>query len=155
MATRSTKTSTKTTTRKTAAKPKAATTKTTTKVSTATTKVATAAKTAAKPVAPPKATVVETIKPVVSGAPIKKPELIERVMAETGMKKKDVKPVVEGMLAVLGQSLVKGEELVIPPLGKVMVKRVKDVSNATIMNLKLRHPHAKTEAKEPLAKAAE
>ena len=90
----------------------------------------------------PNVVVVETVKTVVADAPIKKPELIERVMAETGMKKKDVKPVVEAMLAVLGRALVGGEELTVPPLGKLMINRTKEVSNATIVNLKLRHPNA-------------
>ncbi len=90
----------------------------------------------------PKAVVVETVKTVVADAPIKKPELIDRVMAETGLKKKDVKPVVEAMLAVLGRALVGGEELTVPPLGKLMINRTKEVSNATIVNIKLRHPNA-------------
>lgn len=88
-----------------------------------------------------KAVVVEEVKPVVADAPIKKPELIDRVMAETGMKKKDVKPVVEAMLAVLGKALTNGEELTVPPLGKLMINRSKETANATIVNLKLRHPN--------------
>lgn len=128
MATRSTKT---TKAKTTAAKPAKAAPKTATK-----TKIAKA--TATTPA--PKATVVGAAKPVVAGAPIKKPELIERVMAETGMKKKDVRPVVEAMLTVLGRALSDGEELVAPPLGKVMVKRVKELPNARVMNVKIRHP---------------
>lgn len=135
-------------------------TKTTPKATTTTKK--TAAKTPAKPAAAkavaaaPKATIVEDVTPVVSGAPIKKPELIERVMAETGMKKKDVKPVVEAMLTVLGKTLSDGEELIVPPLGKVMIKRVKDVANAKIMTLKVRHPNnAGTSSQDTVAAAAE
>lgn len=90
----------------------------------------------------PNAVVVGTVKAVVADAPIKKPELIDRVMAETGLKKKDVKPVVEAMLAVLGRALIAGEELTVPPLGKVMINRSKEVANATIVNIKLRHPNA-------------
>ncbi len=138
MATRSTKTAAKT--------PKAATKPA---------KAKTTAPVKSAPVAPT-ATVVEAMKPVVAGAPVKKPELIERVMTETGMKKKDVKPVVEAMLTVLGRALSDGEELVVPPLGKVMVKRAKDLPNARIMNIKLRHPTGdKTAPKDPLAQAAE
>jgi hypothetical protein len=108
----------------------------------------------------PKAVVVETVMAVVADAPIKKPELIERVMAETGLKKKDVKPVVEAMLAVLGRALIAGEELTVPPLGKVMINRTKEVANATIVNLKLRHPTAnkiKTESptQDPLTATLE
>lgn len=108
-----------------------------------TTKAASNAETAtAAAPATTKAVVVEEVKPVVADAPIKKPELIDRVMAETGMKKKDVKPVVEAMLVVLGRALTNGEELTVPPLGKLMINRSKETSNATILNLKLRHPNA-------------
>lgn len=138
MATRSTKTA-----------PKAKTTaaKTTTTVAAAATVVATPA---------PKATIVETITPVVADMPIKKPELIDRVVAETGMKKKDVKPVVEAMLAVLGRTLAGGEEITAPPMGKLMIKRVKDVANARVLTLKLRHPTGNAvKPKDPLADAAD
>ena len=121
-----------------AAKATTSTTAKTTATKTTTTKSA-AAKVVATSAAP-KATIVETVTPVVSGMPIKKPELIERVMAETGMKKKDVKPVVEAMLTVLARTLAGGEELTVPPLGKVMIKRMKDVANAKILTVKIRQP---------------
>ncbi len=133
MATRSTS---KTATKTTKAAPKAAV-KTTATAKTAT--VIPVATAQATPTAP-KAVVVETVKTVVADAPMKKPELIERVMAETGMKKKDVKPVVEAMLTVLGKALTNGEELTVPPLGKLMIKRTKEAANATIVTIKLRHP---------------
>ena len=145
MATRSTKTTPKA---KTAAKAAPKTTKA----------KATPAKSTGSKAAPaaPKATIVETVTPVVAGAPIKKPELIDRVVAETGMKKKDVKPVVEAMLAVLGRALAGGEEITAPPMGKLMIKKSKDVANAQILTLKLRHPMGdKGPGKDPLAQAAE
>lgn len=151
MATRSKRTTPKTTTAK-------KTTVKTTKAKVATTAKKPSVKAAASTpaVATPEATVVEALKPVVSGAPVKKPELIERVMAETGMKKKDVKPVVEAMLTVLGQALSNNEELAIPPLGKVRVNRMKDLANSKIINIKVRHPmHGQTAPKDPLAQAAE
>ena len=82
----------------------------------------------------------DAVVPVVFGLPIKKPELIERVMTETGRKKKDVKPLVEAMLAVLGRTLSQGEEITAPPMGKLMIKRVKDMPNAKVLTLKLRIP---------------
>lgn len=127
------------------------------KTTTATPKAKTTTKTKAakpvpKPAATPKPMVVETIKPVVAGAPVKKPELIDRVVAETGMKKKDVKPVVEAMLAVLGRTLAAGEEITAPPMGKLMIKKSKDVHNAKILTLKLRHMAGHDAAKkDPLA----
>ena len=139
MAARSTKTAT----------PKAAPAKAKTTTKT------TVAKAVAKPAAP-KATIVETVTPVVSGLPIKKPELIDRVVTETGMKKKDVKPVVEAMLAVLARTLSEGEEITAPPMGKLMIKRVKDLPNAKVLTLKMRIPNADAgPKKDPLAQAAE
>ncbi|AGI71475.1 hypothetical protein OA238_c13100 [Octadecabacter arcticus 238] len=67
-------------------------------------------------------------------------------------KRDEVQPVVEAMLAVLGRALIGGEELTVPPLGKLMINRTKEVSNATIVNLKLRHPNAdKTHSDAPIA----
>ncbi|MCF2872728.1 HU family DNA-binding protein [Octadecabacter sp. G9-8] len=138
MATRSTTTAT------TKAKPAKA--KTTTKTAAAKA-VATSA---------PKATIVETVTPIVSGLPIKKPELIDRVVTETGMKKKDVKPVVEAMLSVLARTLSEGEEITAPPMGKLMIKRVKDLPNAKVLTLKMRIPTGEKGPKpDPLAQAAE
>ncbi|PWG18134.1 HU family DNA-binding protein [Salibaculum griseiflavum] len=104
----------------------------------------------------PAAKVVAETKPVVSGPVLKKPELIDRVVAETGMKKKDVKPVVEAMLNVLGLGLAKGEEMNLPPLGKVMINRTKDLAKAKVIVTKVRQPKAAApEEKDPLAEAAE
>jgi len=124
MATRTTKTATPKATTKPVAK------KTTTKTVTA--------KAVAKPATAPKAVVVETVTPVVSELPLKKPDLVDRVVLQTGMKKKDVKPVVEAMLAVMGDALGKGEEITAPPLGKLMIKKAKDTHNAKVLTLKLR-----------------
>ncbi|SLN11667.1 HU family DNA-binding protein [Pseudooctadecabacter jejudonensis] len=154
MAARSTKT-TKTT--KTAAKPKTATVKKTA----AKPAKATAAKVSqTAQVHAPKATVVETVKPKVAKAPVKKPELIDRIVTETGLKKKDVKPVVEAMLAVMGRALSDGEDMNLQPLGKVMIKNTKELSNATVMNIKIRQPNSQDggqdgTGKQPLAEAAE
>ncbi|NBD29719.1 MAG: DNA-binding protein [Alphaproteobacteria bacterium] len=151
------------TAKSTAAKSKAAprksgATKSTTTAKAAPRKSTTPPKAAPAPKAPPApaAKVVEETKPVVSGPVLKKPELIDRVIAETGMKKKDVKPVVEAMLNVLGLGLANGEEMNLPPLGKVMINRTKDLAKAKVIVTKVRQPNARApEDKDPLAKAAE
>lgn len=99
----------------------------------------TTAKSAAK-VSTPATTIVQTAKPVVAAGLVKKPELIDRIVAQTGLKKKDVKPVVEATLAVLAKTLINGEELQVPPLGKVKINQVKDIANAKILKVKIRHP---------------
>ena len=75
----------------------------------------------------------------VADAPVlRKKELIERVVARSGIKKKDAKPTVEAMLAVLGEALSNGEELNLQPFGKVMINRVIDKPNATVIVAKVR-----------------
>jgi len=69
---------------------------------------------------------------------LRKKELIDRVVARSGIKKKDAKPTIEAMLAVLGEALSNGEELNLHPMGKMKVTRVIDKPNATVMVTKVR-----------------
>jgi hypothetical protein len=71
-------------------------------------------------------------------AMLKKQELVERVVKATGGKKKDVKLMLEAALGVLGDALSAGEELNLPPLGKVKVNRQKTEGGAEVLILKLR-----------------
>lgn len=121
---------------------------TTTKKTTTTVKKKTPVKSAA--VKPVKAVKAPTA--VVSAAPavgtgtgpvddvptLRKKELIERVVARCGVKKKDAKPTIEAMLTVLGEALSSGEELNLHPMGKMKVTRVIDKPNATVMVTKVR-----------------
>lgn len=72
------------------------------------------------------------------GASLKKKELIDRVMAATGGKKKDVKAVVEATLAVLGAALQSGEGLNLPPFGKARIAKSKGEGASSAMTVKLR-----------------
>jgi DNA-binding protein HU-alpha len=76
--------------------------------------------------------------PVVSAPEMKKRDLLEKVVKRSGIKKKDAKPVVEAMLAVMGEALAEGRELNLPPFGKLKTNRVKETGNARILNCKLR-----------------
>lgn len=70
---------------------------------------------------------------------VKKAELIDRAVEKSGLKKRDVKPSVEAAMEVLAEALIKGEELNLPPLGKLRVVKSKDVNNgAKVLTLKLR-----------------
>ena len=84
------------------------------------------------------ASVVESPKPVVLGPVMRKPELIDAVVAKSGMKKKDVKPVVEAMLAILGSALQDSRELNLQPLGKVKVNREKKMPNGKVLIARIR-----------------
>ena len=87
--------------------------------------------------------------PVATGAPIdatlpvdtpelKKQELLAKVVERTDVKKKFAKPVVEAMLAILGEELAEGREMNLQPLGKIKHNRTKDTPNAKVIIVKIR-----------------
>lgn len=94
----------------------------------------------------PKETITE-VKPAVGDIDvpettvIKKPDLLDQVVARTNLKKRDVKPAVEAALAVIEEALRDGAEMNLPPLGKLRVVKAKPLQNgAQILTLKLRTP---------------
>ncbi|WP_368183792.1 HU family DNA-binding protein [Aestuariibius sp. HNIBRBA575] len=87
----------------------------------------------------PSATLVQD-KAVIAGPVLKKPELIDRVVETSGLKKKDVKPIVEAMLVELGKAIAKGEELNLPDFGKLKTNRSKELANGKVMICKIRQP---------------
>jgi nucleoid DNA-binding protein len=86
----------------------------------------------------PKPVVVTDSTRVVSDPALKKKELIDAVVERSGIKKKDAKPVIEAMLAILGQTLADGRELNLQPLGKVKINRAKDVQGGKVLVTKIR-----------------
>lgn len=86
----------------------------------------------------PKPVVVTDNTLVVSDPALKKKELIDTVVERSGIKKKDAKPVVEAMLAVLGQTLADGREMNLQPLGKIKINRAKDVQGGKVLVTKIR-----------------
>ncbi|MEM8576758.1 MAG: HU family DNA-binding protein [Pseudomonadota bacterium] len=116
-----------------------------------TTSTKTPAKTTTKAASAPEAptpVVTEAPAPVVTGPMMRKKELIEAVVSRSGIKKKDAKPVVEAMLDVLGDALADGRELNLQPLGKVMVKKSKDLPAGKVLITRIRQskPAAQTPA---------
>ena len=74
-------------------------------------------------------------------AMLKKPELLDAVVARTNLKKRDVKPAVEAALAVLGDALRDEKVINLPPLGKLRLVKSKPLDGgASVMTLKLRTP---------------
>ncbi len=94
----------------------------------------------------PQPSVVETLSPVVLSNELRKKELFELVVERSGMKKKDVKPVVEAMLAVLGDAFAEQREMNLQPLGKVKIQRGKELHDGRALVLKLRQKTAKLNA---------
>ena len=67
-----------------------------------------------------------------------KKELVERVVARCGLKKREVKPSVEAALAILGEALAEGRELRLEPFGKLKVSNIKSRGNKRVINARLR-----------------
>ncbi len=104
----------------------------------------------------PKPVVVTENTPSVSDPALKKKELIDTVVERSGIKKKDAKPVIEAMLAVLGQTLADGREMNLQPFGKVKINRAKDVQGGKVLVTKIRQSNRVPKASsDPSAKAAE
>ena len=132
-------TAAKTTPRKpaTSIKPKAKT-KTAAKAASASKVVSTKATQAPEPV-------VVVPNEVSAELPMRKKELIDLVVERSGIKKKDAKPVVEAMLAVLGETIGDGRELNMQPLGKLRINRSVERSNGRIIVCKIRQSTATSE----------
>lgn len=71
---------------------------------------------------------------------LKKQELLAMVVDRADVKKKTAKPVVEAVLAILGEALAEGREFNLQPLGKFKHNRTKDSANARVIIGKIRQP---------------
>ena len=134
----------------TASKAKTSVSKTTKAKSTSKPKETAGNTTAKTPVSAPApaATVVDAPQPVILGPVLRKRELINLVVTRSGIKKKDAKPVVEAVLATLGEALADGRELILPPMGRMMIRKERMVANARIMTLKVRQSTGSPSAEE-------
>ena len=100
-------------------------------------------KRASKPEVKPNPVAVSDV--VVSQPELKKKELVDLVVVRSGIKKKDAKPVVEAMLAVLGETIASGRELNLQPFGKLRINRTADKENGNVIVCKLRQSKAAIE----------
>lgn len=139
-------------TKSTSTTPK--TTSTKVKTSTSKAKAAPSKATAEAVTDAPKPVVVKD-SALVAAPMMRKKELIDIVTERSGIKKRDAKPVVEAMLAVLGQAIAEGRELILQPLGKVKVNRRKDVQGGKVMITKIRQSDGKPPVLSPVPEAAE
>ncbi len=73
---------------------------------------------------------------------VKAKDFVERLVKASGAKKKTVKPILEAALRLLAEGLAKGEDLVLPPLGRLRMQR-QGAEGA--MTIKLRPAKARSE----------
>lgn len=69
---------------------------------------------------------------------LQKKELIERVIERSEIKRRDARPVVEAVLAILGETLAEGRGLRLEPLGKLRINRSEEKGNRRVVVAKLR-----------------
>lgn len=82
------------------------------------------------------------------GPVLRKKELVDLVVTHSGMKKKDVKPVVESMLAVLGEALAENREFNLRPFGQLKVRNAREVTNGRMVVAKIRQPRPQLSEEE-------
>ncbi|MEM7318715.1 MAG: HU family DNA-binding protein [Pseudomonadota bacterium] len=155
--TKSKTTTTKPTTRKTTTKSRKTVSKTAAKPSSRPA-VKDAPKVVPAPAAQnaPPSKVVSIAEPVVAQPELRKRELIDLVVDRSGQKKKDVKPAVEALLEVLGESIATGREFNLQPLGKLRINRVEEKGSGRVFMCRLRQSQtASSGKKESLAEPAE
>lgn len=87
----------------------------------------------------PKPKIVSAATPIVDAGQVKKPEFLDRALARCDIKRRDAKPAIEAALAEIAEILLAGDEVNIPPLGKIKVVKARDVGEgAKVLTLKMR-----------------
>ena len=73
------------------------------------------------------------------GGKMKKPDFLDRAVARSGVKRRDAKPAIEAALNELAEALLRGDEINLPPLGKLkMVKDKPLTEGAHALSVKVR-----------------
>ncbi|GFE63684.1 HU family DNA-binding protein [Litoreibacter roseus] len=67
-----------------------------------------------------------------SGIEVRKGDLVDRMMAASGMKKGEARRALEASLAVLGAALREGHDINAAPLGKIKITRQKETQNGRL-----------------------
>lgn len=78
-------------------------------------------------------------------------DMLDRVVERSGARKAAVRPVLDAVLAELGEALSRGDSLSLPPLGKARVSRSKSEGGAEVIVVKLRRGAGKKDEVSPLA----
>lgn len=85
---------------------------------------------------------------------VNRKEMLARVAARADLRPNQVRAAYDAVLHELGEALVRGETLRLPPLGILKVNRHKDLDDADVIICKLRRRKGMGDA-APVAPAAE
>lgn len=86
---------------------------------------------------------------------VNRKEMLARVAARADLRPNQVRAAYDALLHELGEALVRGENLRLPPLGILKVNRHKDLGDADMVICKLRRRKDISDDAAPLAAAAE
>jgi len=81
---------------------------------------------------------VSKLEPVVSGPALRKKELLDAVTAKTGMKRADVKKVVEATLDIMGLALQDSRDVHLQPFGTVKINRERKLPDGRVVVARIR-----------------
>jgi len=109
-----------------------------------------AAPTAVEPQAPAPVVGAEAA-PAQGRVTLRKKDFIDLTIARAGIRKADARTAVEATLVTLAQALAAGQDVVLPPLGKLRVIREKPSKQGRTLMVRLVLDEAATEDAQPLA----
>lgn len=99
--------------------------------------------------------------PVTASEALRRPDLIQAVADRVSLKRSEAKMVFDVVLDEIGKALDANDEVIVPPLGKMMVKKRIDKPKGAMLTVKLKRAEADPTAGDvapigsPLAKPAE
>ena len=82
---------------------------------------------------------------------LKKKDFVDRAVARSQVKKADARAAIDAALSTLAEALGEGNEVILPPLGRLKVTRVKDGPKGKQSLLKLSLPKNEENAPEGVA----
>ncbi|MEJ6388416.1 HU family DNA-binding protein [Gymnodinialimonas ulvae] len=83
--------------------------------------------------------------PVATGAPadaLRRPDLIQAIADRVSLKRSEAKMVFDVVLDEIGKALDANDEVIVPPLGKMMVKKRIAKPNGAMLTVKLKRAEA-------------
>lgn len=108
-----------------------------------------------KRVFPPDKDAIDGIRNPQPASVVQKKDFVDRVVAASGARKADARPIIEATLAQLGKALSAGETLAVPPLGRARVNLEHDQRGGEIITLRLRRRPVAARAVTAIAPQAE
>jgi nucleoid DNA-binding protein len=90
-----------------------------------------------------------------SGVQVKKKDFLDQVTAASGANKAEVRGVLDAALTLMAERLKAGDEIALPPLGKLRMVREKDNGKVRIATLRLQLAGDGESGTDPLAEAGD